>query len=123
MRTMAAIKRKYWVFYSEGRNERRMSQTNDTNPQTIVGHLLEEESADLSAVILAACQKVADQTLTDRVKRNWKSKNKERIERMGLDADEACAAWCHGRTDELAFAIEANVLSTLEDEATDDGEE
>jgi len=120
---MPAINRKYWVFYCEGRNERRMSQTLDTNPEAIAGQIIEDESADLATVILAACQKVADQTLTDRVKRNWKAKNKDRIATMGLDADEACAAWCCGRTDELAFAIEANVLRALEDEVMDDGEE
>jgi len=86
----------------------------------IAESILAGEESSLHNAIFAACAKAADEHLTDRVKKRWLAKNKDRIEETGCDPEQAYQAWRHGKIDELAYAIESNVLEALEEECLDD---
>jgi molybdopterin-guanine dinucleotide biosynthesis protein A len=110
---MSRIKRKYWPYYLDGRQERRLRGRDNVSDEDIAKEILAAEDASLHEAIRSACEKAAAQTLTPRVKKNWMAEHAAQATEDGLSPDDAYQAWCDGRIDELVSVIEPAILDAL----------
>ena len=113
----------YMGFYLDGRDAKLLRHDIDENE--LAEQILEK--GDLRGTIHAAAARSAAGPQLDRYKRQWLRDNEEEIKEAGGDADAAWKAFLDGRIDELANALEPNVLEAMEealgDEDGDDDEE
>lgn len=79
------------------------------------------KGADVRQAIATACAAAASQLRGDRRRREkWLAENKEDL--VGApSSDEAWKAFCDGAADELAYAMEPDVLDVLEAEHAEEG--
>jgi hypothetical protein len=128
---MATIKGDYWKFYLDGRYEKRLLK-HEIEEAVLVERM--DSGTPFREAIAEACAKVTVPLETGKRKREWLAVHQADL--VGLNADEAYAAYLQGRVDELAYALEQNVLTALgdrflgkeedsgdDDDDDDDGEE
>jgi hypothetical protein len=121
MQSMSVIKRKYWGFYIEGRDERHRAPGAESI-EPVAEKLLGQDDGDIRTATEEMCQKYLDSRLTAGSKRNWIKEREEAIREEGCDAETAYAAWRQGRLDQLVAIAEPHVLSALSDMVLEDDE-
>lgn len=116
------IKREFWIYYMMGRSEKRLLKT-DTTEDDLVTAILAPDAEPLRDVLLEVCRNAAKPLETGKTKRKWLEDHREEI--GSDDPEEAYKAWLHGRVDELAYALEGDVITALglEVEGSEGGDE
>jgi hypothetical protein len=125
---MQAIKRKYWGFYIMGRQERRLRiqdafGVGTPAEEAIAKRVFDAEEASLREVVRQACAEVAKASLSEGARKRWTTKHYAEIKETDADPSEAYEAWCAGRIDELACAIEDGVVDALSEMVFEDDED
>ncbi len=118
----------YAFFYLEGREERTLKADIDT---TEIAKKMCEDGGSIHERLHEAASKAAQSLFVDRKKRQWLEDFEEDIKTAGVDPDQAYAAWCEGRVDELVFTIEGEVVEEMnaflhgdeEDDADEDDDD
>src|SRR5690349_7436309 len=100
---MANIMGDYWKFYLEGRGEKRLLK-HDIAEDALAEEIV-KTGASFRDAISAACTR-ATAPLGGKSKRAWVTGHDKAIAAAGGNADDAYAAYLHGRADELAYALE-----------------
>lgn len=119
---MPAIKRKYWGFYIEGRDERHRSPGPD-DINAVADALLAGDEGDVRAATEEMCQRLLDAKLTAGAKRRWIAERDAAIREEHCDPEQAFAAWRQGRLDQLVALAEPNVISSLSELVIEDDED
>lgn len=125
IRAMPRIKAGYWNFYVDGREERVTKYKRDIDVEGLVKPIMASDDP-MHAIVMAECKRVCEPMRSAREQRKWASDKatEEAIAEAGGDADAAYAAWCLGRIDELAMAVERNVIDELcQDDGDDDDDD
>ena len=99
---------KVWSFYLDGRGEKLLRH--DLSDAELAKEVMASDQPPRVA-ILAACQAVAAPLLVGKARAKWVVSNQDRLD--GMDAKTAYEAWVNGRIDELAYALEADVLGEI----------
>jgi hypothetical protein len=116
---MPNITNNYWTFYLEGRAQKKLLP-NDIAESDLAERLVRAGGA-VRGVIYEACTAAARSLEGGRTKRTWITEHKEAIQEAGGNADLAYEAWLLGRTDELAYALEEDVIAAIRTQV--DGED
>jgi len=111
------IQPNYWEFYFDGR-ESKLLRRDSVDIDAVVAEILADKTPH--EAITAACERAADELLTNRKKRAWLEENADAIHKAGGDSEEAYRAWARGRVDELASVLEADVLDAVAEDACPD---
>lgn len=114
------IKHAYWCFYLEGRRERLLRT--DIDLSKILADM-KKNGTSLRDTLYAACQAAGAPMDAGKIKRVWLAEHDEDIGKAGGDTDEAFKAWREGRIDELAYALEIDLVDVMADELGVDDEE
>lgn len=127
MATPTNIKQEHWVFYVDGRRERKLMKSDidlDALANTVV-----TGGKPFREVLYEACRTAAAPLETGRMKRLWLDNNGAAIAEADGDGEGAFRAWLTGRVDELAYALEEEFVVALadlvcgEEDTTGDDEE
>ncbi len=105
----------YWKFYLDGRDDRRLRNEIDIDAIAAKAWDATEPPSGvlLRQLIAQACEAAAAPLDTTRSKNRWLSDHEAEIKEDGLDEQEAYRVWRQGRIDELAYALEEQVLQVL----------
>lgn len=116
---MSSITREYWPFYLEGRGAQRIRKR-DFDVDAVAAEIV-AKGTPVREAVLAASHEVYKPHVGERAKRKWAADTQT----DGVDAELAFAAYNCGLVDELAYAMEPEVISAMEEEFGDveDGEE
>jgi hypothetical protein len=105
---MPNIDPRCWIFYLEGRGERRLLKSPQS--ESDIANIVLKSGGDVREAIMAACRRAATPLEVGKAKSRWLAESKEAISEAEVDGDAAYAAFLQGRIDELAYATEENVL-------------
>jgi len=121
----------YWQFYLEGRGTKRLIK-HDIAESDLVERMV-TDGVPFRETIREACRKASVSLEHSNLKKAWVAAHADAIKAAGGDAEVAYAAYLHGCTDELAYALEQDVVDALsarlgadeedEDEDEDEDEE
>lgn len=125
---MTAIKRDYWSFYFMGRDEplralRNRMETAGHGVDDLVDAIDKLDAVDIPAVVREACEAFATKEFTPKARGKWIREYGDAIAAASLDRDMAFLAWRAGRVDELAVAVEAEVVERMLDHEDPDAGE
>lgn len=120
---MAGMNEDLISFYLAGRAVKSLGRLKKSiaDPDEIAEKII--AGTAVRAAISDACAEAAKPTLTDRKRKTaWLTENKDDLPTAPSSSsnDDAWAAYCQGMADELAYAIEPDVLDALEGDGEDD---
>lgn len=123
---MANISKEYWPFYLQGRDAKRIRQR-DFDVEAVADSIV-QNGTPVREAIYAACVEIYKPYADGRAKRKWLEEPSVQaalgdLPGPALHSDPAYAAYHQGLVDELAYAMEQNVLDAMEEGDEDDGEE
>ncbi len=120
---MTNIRGTYWQFYLEGRGNKRLLK-HDIAESDLAERMV-RDGVPFRETIAAACATAAKPLETSKMKTVWNAAHATAIKEAGGDAAAAYAAYLQGCADELAYAMEQDVIEALiaQFEDGEDGED
>ena len=116
------MKTAYVFFYLQGREDRLIKNDIDTDE---IAEAVTAGKGSIHDLLVKAAAAAAEPLRVDRKKRTWIEDWEDEIKEAGGDSDEAYSTYLQGRIDELAHALDADVVAAMVDpgEDEDDGDE